>query len=147
MSPITVTRTIQAPAAVVFEAVTDIESLPKSNPDVVRVEFLSETRSGPGTRFRETRRAGKREAVTELELTEWVENQHARFVADTGGTVWDTAFRVRPVGDACELTIELDARPHTLLARIVSPLIRGMVRRGMEKHVGSLADYCEARAA
>jgi len=147
MSRITVSHTIQAPVATVFKAVTDIEHLPDSNPDVVRVDFLSDQKSGAGTRFRETRSARGKEMVTELEVTEHVENEHARFVTDSGGTVWDTVFTFRPkgspAGSATELVIQLDARPHKLLARVMVPLIKGMVRKGMEKHIDALREYCE----
>ena len=147
MSRVVVSRAIDAPADRVFSVLTDIERLPDSNPDVVAVEFVGDTRRGPGTRFRETRRSGKKEMVTELELVEWDEGRSARFVSDAGGTVWDTTFRVEPrAPDACHLTIDMDARPHTWLARIMLPLIRGMIRRGMTKHLDGLASYC-ARAA
>jgi uncharacterized protein YndB with AHSA1/START domain len=147
MSRITVSRTVAAPVATVFAVVTNIERLPESNPDVVRVEFLTDQRSGAGTRFRETRSSRGREMVTELEVTEYVENEHARFVTDTGGTVWDTVFTFRPTGSppgsATDLEIQLDARAHKLLAKIMNPLIKGMVRKGMEKHVAALSAYCE----
>ncbi len=144
MTRVTVSRTIAAPVATVFKAITDIEHLPDSNPDVVRIEFLSDTRSGAGTRFRETRSSKGKEMVTELEVTEQVENEYARFVSDAGGTVWDTLFTVRPAGDRTELEIQLDARAYKLLPKIMIPLIvKGMVRKGMETHIDSLRAYCE----
>ncbi len=144
MTRVTVSRTIAAPVATVFKAITDIEHLPDSNPDVVRIEFLSDTRSGTGTRFRETRSTKGKEMVTELEVTEQVENEYARFVTDVGGTVWDTLFTFLPVGDRTELKIQLDARAYKLLPKIMVPLIvKGMVRKGMEKHINSLRAYCE----
>lgn len=149
MSRVTVSRTISRPVAEVFGVITDIEKLPESNPDVVRVEFLSEQRSGHGTRFKETRAARGKEMVTELELTEHVVNQHARFVSDMGGTIWDTAFRFHPEGNpsgsATKLEIELESRPYKLLPKLLSPLVLIMVRKGMEKHIDSVKAYCESR--
>ncbi len=55
MGQFTVTRTIGAPVGVVFRAITDVEILPDVVPDVLSTEFLSEIRSGAGTRFHETR--------------------------------------------------------------------------------------------
>jgi len=84
--------------------------------------------------------------VSELEVTEQVENESARFVTDVGGTVWDTLFTFRPVGDKTELVIQLDARAYKLLPKIMIPLIvKGMVRKGMEKHIISLGAYCEGQ--
>ena len=149
MSRITVTRRIDAPVDRVFDVITDIERLPETNEDVVGVEFLSEQRSGPGTRFRETRSSKGREMKTELELTEVVANDRARFVSDMGGTVWDTVFSFRPLGSPpgseTELLIELEARAYKLLPKLMYPFVKGMVRRGMEKHIDGLKAYCEAR--
>ena len=55
MSGVTVTRTIDAPASTVFRVITDVENSPSVTPEVVGVEFLTEQRTGAGTRFRETR--------------------------------------------------------------------------------------------
>ena len=145
MTQITVQRTIDAPLGTVFRAVTEVENLPASIPDVVSVEFLSEARSGVGTRFRETRRMGKREMQTELEVTELVPNERARMVADSHGTVWDTLFTVRPAGDKTELEICMDARPHKLLPRLMNPLMKGVFRGGLQKHLDAVSAYCEAQ--
>ena len=147
MTRIAVSRTIAAPADVVFRTVADIENLPSTVGGVQRVEFLSERRSGVGTRFRETRLHKGREMVTELEVTEYAENQHVRMVADSHGTVWDSLFTVRPSrdpgGDHVELTITMDARAHKLLPKLLNPLLAGMFRKGMEKHMDEVKAFCE----
>ena len=129
--------------------VTDVEGLPVRDDAIMRVEFLSESRSGVGTRFRETRTSGRRETTTELEITELVANEHARFVSDAGGTIWDTTFRTRamgtPAGSKTEFQIDMEARPHKLLARIFTPLIRPMVRKGMQSHIDAFRAHCEGR--
>ena len=146
MTRITVARRIAAPVAIVFGAIADIEKLPETNPGIVSVEFLSNARRGLGTRFRETRRMQQKELVTELEVTEFTENERARMVADTHGTVWDTVFEVTPSGDHTELRITMDARPHALLPRVMTPFLKGFFKKGIEKHLDSLAEYCASRA-
>ena len=79
-------------------------------------------------------------------MTEFVENERARMVADTHGTIWDTTFSVRTVGADVELTIAMDARPHKLLPKLMNPLMKPMFRKGMERHIDKLRAYCEARA-
>lgn len=151
MSQIVVARTIRAPVVEVFRVITDIENLPASNPDVLGIEFLSDQRSGAGTRFLETRGGKRKQVVTELELTECVKNERARFVSDMGGTIWDTQFSFRPEGtpkgSETALEIRLDARPYKLLAKMMTPLISGMVRKGMQSHIDSVGDYCEDQVA
>lgn len=146
MTRITVQRTIAAPIETVFGAVTEFEKLHEIDEQIVGVEFLTEQHSGLGTRLRETRRMGKNELVTELDVTEFVENERARMVADTHGTIWDTTFTVRPSDSGVELTIAMDARPHKLLPKLMNPLMRPMFRKGMERHIDRVRAYCEARA-
>jgi carbon monoxide dehydrogenase subunit G len=123
VSPWVVTRTIAAPIDRVFETVADIKQFSQAVPQIVKVEFLSAQQSGVGTRFRETRLMKGKETATELEVTELVRNDHIRLVADTHGTVWDSIFQVKRVGDATALTLIMDARPAGLLPRVMMLLI------------------------
>lgn len=144
MSQTRISRTIAAPVDRVFRTIADVREFSAAVPDIIRTELLSETRSGVGTRFRETRRFGKREAATELEVTEYEANQRVRIVSDAGGTVWDSLFTVRPAAGGTELELVMDARPHTLLARITTPLMQGMIRRAIERDMDAVQTYCEA---
>ena len=136
-------RQINAPVDLVFSAITDLEKFPEKNPDIVNIELLSEQKTGVGTRFRETRRMGKREGTTELECTQYVENELVRFVADQGGTIWDSVFTTSANSVGTELTLEMEARPHTLMAKIVVPMILGMISKAVEKDMDAVKDYCE----
>ena len=105
-------RTIDAPIEKVFDTVAHIENFSKAVPDIIKVEFLSDRHSGVGARFRETRRMGKREASTELEVTEFVQNDHIRFVSDAGGIIWDTVFTTTPAsGGGVQLNMVMNAEP------------------------------------
>ena len=128
MARITVTKTINAPLHVVFATVADIRQFAEAIPHIVGYEFLSETQTGVGTRFRETRVMHGKEASTVLEVTEYVENQRTRLVADSHGTVWDSVFEVREEGGATVLTLTMDAKAYKLLPKLMNPLICGMIR-------------------
>jgi carbon monoxide dehydrogenase subunit G len=141
---IVVTRTIHVPVDVVFQTVADIRRFSQALPHVVKVEFLSEAKSGVGTRFRETRLMNGKEAVTELKVTEFVENDRVRLVADSHGTVWDTVFTVKPENERTLLTITMDARAYRLFARIINLLIGGMVKKGVERDMDLVKAFCEA---
>ncbi len=147
MTKVSASREIEASRNVVFRAITDIENLPQTNPDIEKVEFLAEIRSGLGAKFRETRRVNGRTDQTELEITEFEQNCRARMVADSHGTVWDSVFLIEPgsVSHRTRLTIEMDARPHQLLPKLLTPLMRGLFRRGLVRHVEAVAAYCESR--
>ena len=142
-----VERIIGVPVDIAFSAISEIERLPDHNPDVVAVEFLTEQREGVGTRFRETRRMGKRELVTELEVVEYDrEIGMVRMVADTHGTIWDTRMSATPASEGCRVLFEMDARGSTWAKRAMNWLMQGFFRKGIEKHVAQLGARLEARA-
>ena len=139
-----VVRSIQAPADRVFQTVAHIESFSKVVPDIVKVEFLSDQKEGVGARFRETRRMGKREASTELEVTEYVPNERVRLVSDQGGTIWDSVFTVVPVAkDEVELKLEMDANAYKPAAKLMNLMIRGFIKKAIEKDMDAVKAYCE----
>ena len=141
---ITASRTIDAPVARVFDTVAYIDQFSQAVPGITDVELLSDQHRGVGTRFRETRAMKKGEATTELEVIEYVENERVRLIADEGGTIWDTVFVVQPSGDRSVLSMAMSARPHTLAARLLTPLIRGVVAKAVEADMDAVKAYCEA---
>ena len=136
---------IDAPIDVVFQAISDIEGLPDNDPDILTIEFLTAQRTGRGTRFRETRRMKNQEMITELEVTEYVPNERVRLVADEGGTIWDTTFTTRPVGDgAVELKLVMDANAYELTAKLMVPMIQGAIQKVIEKDLDAVKAHCES---
>ncbi len=143
MTQFTATRSMNAPIDLVFKTVSDINNFSKAIPDIVNVEFLSDVKSGVGTRFRETRLMNGKEAMTELEVTEFVENDRVRMVTDSHGAVWDSVFTVKRVDGHTELTLAMDAIPHTLMQKMMIPMIKGMISKALEKDVDAVKTYCE----
>ena len=146
MPEVRTSRTIAAPVDRVFDIIAHIESFSEALPHIVRVEFLGEHRRGVGTRFRETRLMKGREASTELEVTEYVENDRVRLVADSHGTVWDTVFTVRAVDGGTELGMVMEARARSLVARLANRLVMGMVTKAVESDMDAVKAYCEGAA-
>lgn len=140
-----VSRTIGAPVGAVFDLIADPVNYTRAVPQITKVEFLTGQRSGVGTRFRETRKMGSRDAATELEVTEYVTNERVRMVSDAGGTIWDSVFTVTPTGDggATKLDLVMEARPHRFLARVVVPLTRGIVARAVAGDMDAVKAYLE----
>ncbi len=143
MSQISVTRNIDAPVERVFRTVSDINNLPEAIPDIVRAEIISDVKTGVGTRFRETRLMAGHEATAELEVTEFVENDRVRIVADTHGTVWDSLFTVKSTAGCTELTLTMDARPHTLAAKLTGTMAMAMIRQALERDMDAVKAFCE----
>ncbi len=144
MKQFTSERTIEAGIDDVFDVVAHIENFQKAVPHIANVEFLTEQQRGVGTRFRETRLMGKREATTELEVREYEPPNLVRMVSDTGGTVWDTTFRLTGTAARTVLSMEMDAIPHALMARLSLPLIGRVVAKAIETDMDAVGAYCEA---
>jgi len=144
MGRITVTRRVRAPLERVFDMVAHVERFREAVPEIVDVEFIGPTRKGVGTRFRETRRMGKRRATVELEVQEYVENDRVRIVSDAGGSVWDSLFTVAPADEGeVELTMVMEDRAYRLPAKLFNPLIRGTIRRAVERDLDAVKAACE----
>ncbi len=144
MSSITVTKQINAPKALVFKTVSDIRDFSKAIPEIINVEFLSTREYGVGTKFRETRDMNGREVSTELEVTEFEENEHIRIVSDTMGTLWDSIFTVKEKDGGTELILMMDANAYKLLPKLINPLMKGVMRKALEKDMVAVKRYCEA---
>lgn len=143
MTRTTVERTINAPIDVVFDTVANISQFSQAIPHIVKVEILSDVQSGVGTRFRETRLMKGKEATTELEVTEYVENERVRIVADSHGTVWDTLFTVEAQDGATLLTMRMDARAYKLLPKLINPFVAGSIKKAIESDMDAVKVYCE----
>ena len=137
-------RSIAASPQVVFDAIAHPENLTEINPNIVNVEFVSEQRSGLGTRFSETRIMGKNEATTELEYTEFVPPEHVRFVADSGGAIWDTLMTVTPGEDGGSvLSMAMEDRPYKLSAKMIIPVMRKAIAKHLEEDMDRVKAFCE----
>lgn len=143
MSSMMITRTINAPVDVVFKTVSDIKQFSKAVPHIVKVEFLSDIKSGVGTRFRETRLMKGREAATELEVTEFVVNDRVRLVAESNGTIWDSLFVVKSENGRTLLTMTMEAKTDKLIPKIINFLISGMIKKAVEKDMDAVKAFCE----
>ena len=143
MKPIIIERTISAPAEKVFNTVAHITEFSKVIDSITNVEFVSEQQQGVGTRFKETRVMKGREATVELEVTEYQPNSRVRIRSDEGGTVWDTVFTVDGQEDGAKLTMSMEAHPHSFMAKLTTPLIRGMIASAIEADIDAVKRHCE----
>lgn len=141
-----VSRSIAAPVHAVFEVVAHIDRFREAIPHIVDVAYLSDETRGVGTRFRETGLMGKRRATTDLECTEYEPPNRVRMVSDAGGAVWDTVLTVTEEDEGCRLEMVMDARPHSLFAKITVPLFGRMVTKAVEADMDAVKAHCEAAA-
>lgn len=89
---------------------------------------------------------GSRRATTELEVTEYVQDERVRFVSDAGGTVWDTTFSVERQSDGggTRLVMVMEARPHKLVAKVTTPLMKRVIAKAIAADLDAVKAYAEA---
>lgn len=147
-------RTIGAPVEAVFETVANGGNYGRAIPEIVAVEFVTPYETGVGARFREIRRLTGWKAVlakalsvttTESEVTEFVENRRVRYVTDDVGAYWHSVFTVTPLADGRQTRLEMvvETHPHSTPGRLVPPLLKGTVRRGIESDLDHVKAYIE----
>ena len=147
MSATQVSRTVNAPVDKVFAVVADTTIYQKAVPHIISVEVLSANTTGLGARFRETRKMKNREVSTELEITEYVLNEKVRFVSDQGGTIWDSLFLFSEENGQTTLQLTMQAKAYKLMAKLMVPMIKGMVQKAIEDDMDSIKAYCEKTGA
>lgn len=148
MTQICLTRTITAPVDVVFRTIADIREFSKVIPEITNVEFLSAQQIGVGTRFRETRLMKGREMHTVLDVTEYVENDRIRMVADSHGTVWDTLFTVTSDQEnSTTLQMVMNANSYKLFSRLMNWLMKGLIAKLVANDLDRVKTFCENPSA
>jgi hypothetical protein len=149
-----VARTIEADARTVFGTIADGGNYGTAIPSISRVEFVSAKRTGLGARFKETRSLTGLTALlanmfgveaTENECTEFVENARIRYTADASGAYWHSVFTVTLMdeGRRSRLEMRVETQPHSLLGRLVPPLLRRFVTTGITADVDAVKAYHE----
>ena len=135
---------LSAPVGVVFGVMANPDRYADAVPDIVRVETLSQVRSGLGTRFRETRRQGKREASATMEITECVEDEQLVFRSEMAGTTWETTYSLgtEPGSGGTRVRMKMVATPRKFVARLLLPLIKKKIGAALANDLEAVDRFC-----
>ena len=136
-----VSRLIPAPPEVVFEACSDFAGAAERISAIEKVEMLTDGPVGVGTRFRETRTMFGKAATEEMEVTRFEPNRSYTLEADSCGShfVSRLDFVAEPGG--CRVTMDVEARAVTLMAKLMSPLcwfMGGMMKKCLEQDLADM---------
>ncbi len=146
------TRTrVNAPASQVFDACTGFESAPERVSGIKSVEMLTEGPTRVGTRFKETRVIMKKEASETMEVVALEPGRSVTLSASSCGMNYKTKFEFHPAGDgASDIVFTMDAKPLTLGARILAPLMAlmmgGMMKKLIAQDIADIKAWVESRA-
>ena len=149
MARITLTKDIEAQPERVFAVFTDFEKAPQAVTGIERLELLTDGPVGKGTRFRETRIMFKREATEEMEITAFDPGQGYTVEAESCGSHFKTDFRFVPIGRGTRVEMEVDCKPTTFMAKVMSPisaLMMGPMKKCIQKDFDDLRAHVEGDA-
>lgn len=139
---------VDAPQEDTFETFTNLDRSPEILSDVVRVEVLDEGSIGAGTRFRETRKMFGKEHSETLQFSEFDPGSGYTLSCTSCGCEFTSRFRFSSEGEGTRVQMDMESRPVTLFARIVTPItgfmMRGSMRKAIEKDLFELKQAAEA---
>ncbi len=148
---------IDAPQEAVFAAVSDFPNAASMIEGINSVEMLSAANDGTpigvGTRFKESRTMMGKEAVEEMEVTEYDPPRAYTLSAVSCGVKFDsrvTCLEENPGegrGGGCRVSYDIKTEPQTLMAKVVSPIMgammKGTMRKAMEKDLADIKRHVE----
>ena len=160
MKPLSVVVTIDAPAAVVWSVLTDLEGTAELLQGVTAIERLSEdTGYQVGTRWRETRVMVGQEASEEMTVVEVEPQRRTVLHAESHGMKYISGFELRPVRDELgepgqtQLIMRFEGEPveHGLMQKLImaatGPLGAAASKKAMRQDLQDIAAEAERRAA
>ena len=142
-------QSVNAPAEVVFAVATDLDRWAENIGGITKIERLTEGPVGVGTRFRETRVMFKKEATEEMEFTAFEPNRRYQLSAESCGCSYVTDFRFVPSDAGTRVEMEMNTKPLTFFAKLMSPLgklMAGTMKKCVMDDLSDLAKVAESRA-
>lgn len=133
--------TIDAPTDRVFAIFADLPNAQHNIGSILNIEFLSEQRSGLGTRWRETRKMFGKEATEEMWISDWRPGAGYTVSCVSCGCAYETDIAFAPSGGGTEVVMRMSIKPQTFMARLMSPLGRlfaGTFKKCMLKDIDDL---------
>ncbi len=133
MASVSVEQQIDAAPEDVFRAFSDFENAAQFITGIVRIEMLTTGAVRVGTRWRETRIMFKKEATEEIWLTEFEPPRQYVAEAESNGAHYRSAFRFVPNDGGTRVTMDFEATPVSLFARLTSFLMAPMMLKSVVK--------------
>lgn len=145
-----VSRWMAASPDAVFEACADFAGAAQRVDAIEQVEMLTDGPVGVGTRFLETRTMFGKAATEEMEVTQFEPGKSYTLEADSCGSHFVSRLDFVPEGEGCRVTMDMQARPLTLMAKLMSPMcwfMGGMMKRCLEQDLADVERHLGATPA
>lgn len=148
MAKITFSQRIDRPRDQVFRLFTELDRMPDRIGGVTSVEKLTAGPVGVGTRFSETREIFGKSATEEMEFTDFQQDESYTVECDSHGTHYRSVYQFEPVGNCTDVNVQFEAKPVTLMAKLLSPLgwlMIGTTKKIFQSDVEDLKKVAESQ--
>ena len=138
--------TIEGPKEDVWNVITDIENAPDAITGIEKIEILEKPSDGlVGLKWQETRTLFGRTATEIMWITDAVENEMYKTRAESHGAVYITSLVVSNQDAKTRLTMEFDAAPQTLSAKVMAAITSIFFKKATKKAL--MQDLIDIKAA
>lgn len=140
MASIHIQEHIQAPIDQVFARLTDFANAADVVGAITKVEMVSDGPAGLGTRFRETRVMFGQAATEEMEVVAFDPPRSYALGAESHGSRYLSTFTLTEQDGGTAVELVFEAMPLTLFAKVMSVLMKPMLKKIMGECAKDLAD-------
>lgn len=144
MAKIELRRVIQAPIDTVFARCSDFAGAPEVVGGIQSVEMLTEGPVGKGTKFKETRVMFGKEATETLEVVSFDPPRSYQIGAESHGTHYLSTFTFAEKDAGTEVHLVFEATPLTLFAKVMSVVMKPMIKKVISECSKDLDDLKNA---
>ncbi|QDT63685.1 SRPBCC family protein [Calycomorphotria hydatis] len=140
---------IKAPREIAFAVLSDFEHCSEWIEGIERVEMLTDGPVGVGTRWRETRVMFGKEATEVMEVTTFEPSDRYVVECESCGSLYRSVFTFAEDGDGTKLTLTIETKSLTLMAKLMSPLgyfMMGTMKKLIEADITQAGQEAERRA-
>ncbi len=138
--------TINKPVSEVYPAFLDIEAIGNRIPGIVKTEVISDTQTGVGTVWKETRVMMGKEVTEQMEVTGAQENTLIEITSNSAGTLYTTEYIFQERDGATEVTMKFSGVAQTFMAKIFTPLaalMAGSMKKMLKSDLESMKQSLE----
>ena len=147
-----ITHTLPAPPDRVFQGLTNLENAHAWMPGLIRVERLSGTAAGVGSRWRETRKMYGTEATEEFEVTAFEPPSRFGLRVDgskgsSGSGIYTFDYRLSADGGGTRVVLDASIGGVSRVREWLGRLFSGMYKKMIAKDLEALAEHLRKESA
>ncbi len=133
METLTLHQTYKAPIGRTFEIFTDLHKAAEHIKSLKKIELISGAAFAVGTRWKELRQCGWRDAWMEFVVTEFSSEKSFAITSEVGRVLWTTQFEFVPASGGTEVSVTMKWQPRWFMMRLFNGMIRRKIAAGISQ--------------